>query len=365
MADIHPEKKIIEADFLRSWRPYLWIALAGFLLYAQTLGFGLTYFDDDIFVLKNQAFNSDIANIFEAFKTSAFVNHPNEYYRPLLNVSFILNGVLGASGPIGCHFFNILFLILAACLFFRLLLALGYSRGLSFFCGLVFAVHPAVAQAVAWIPGRNDSLLAIFVFGSMIKFIRFRASQKWQDAFWHLLLFAAALFTKESGAVLMLVCAAYALLSKGKKSWRKPAAIGLGWFFILVLWLALRSQAIGKDYRVTISGMASSIYANMGALVQYLGKMLFPVNLSVFPIREDTTYIFGALALLLTGGLILFSKNKRSGPMVFGAVFSAAFLCRLYSLKAVHGFAAHGAEAASAAGWNYDCFSGNGHCRAL
>jgi len=326
MADIHPEKKQKEAEFLRSWRPYLWIALVCLILYAQTLGFGLTYFDDDVFVISNHAFYSNTGNLFEIFKTSAFIAHESEYYRPLLDVSFMLNVLTGATGPAAYHFFNILFLILSACFFFRLLIVMGYSRGLSFSCGLIFAAHPVLAQTAAWIPGRNDTLLAIFVFGSMIKFIRFWESLKWQDAFWHIALFAGALFTKESGAGLLPVCAAYLLLNRGKRPWRNFSIIGLGWAMALGLWLALRSQAIEKAYKVTISSMVSSAFDNAGAIVQYFGKIVFPFNLSVFPMREDTTYIFGILALLLTAWLIFSSKNKRPGQMVFGAVFSLVFV---------------------------------------
>lgn len=316
-----------EPDILRSWLPYVWIALAVLLLYCPTLFFDLTYFDDDVFVKTNYNFNREIANLEEAFKTTVFVTHPSEYYRPLLTVSFMVNAMLGGENPGGYHLFNVLFHILASLLFFRLLLILGYSRLLSLFCGLILAVHPVLTQVVAWIPGRNDSLLAIFVFASLMQFIAFARSHKVKNGFWHLVFLAAALFTKESGAGLLLICPAYLLLIANQKLERRRfIGLGLGWLVILGLWLLLRSNAIEKNYQVAISGMAGSFFTNLGAAIPYLGKVIFPFNLSVFPVKEDSPYLYGYLAVFLIGGLILLSKTRRPGSLAWGAFFSFIFL---------------------------------------
>ena len=63
---------------------------------------------------------------------------------------------------------------------------------------LLFAAHPAAASAVSWVPGRNDPLLALFVLSSFIFFEDYRRTGELKSLFKYSLLFAAAMFTKES-----------------------------------------------------------------------------------------------------------------------------------------------------------------------
>jgi len=72
----------------------------------------------------------------------------------------------------------------------------------AFFLSLFFALHPVLTQAVAWVPGRNDSLATIFIFSALIFFQRFLSKEKLMDLIFLSLFFLLALFTKESSILL-------------------------------------------------------------------------------------------------------------------------------------------------------------------
>ncbi|UCD55136.1 MAG: hypothetical protein JSV93_06410, partial [Candidatus Omnitrophota bacterium] len=174
---------------MRLLAPILLIACLGFLVYSQTLFFDFTYLDDNVLILGNRKFLSKLSNIPQAFRQDVFFSYEDAYYRPLLTISFILDAQLpfalypspkpspqrgegrvrgrGEQGKgFSYHLTNIVIHLLAACLLFLLLIKLKYREGLAIFFSLIFTVHPVLTQAVAWLPGRNDSLLAVFIFSS-------------------------------------------------------------------------------------------------------------------------------------------------------------------------------------------------------
>ena len=177
--------KLFDPIFLRTWRPYAWIVLVGFLLYFKAIFFGYTYLDDNNLILENIYFLHDISNIIAAFGQDVFrlISTADIYYRPLMTVSLILDAQIGGAAPFIYHFTNLLIHLLGSCLVFLLLNKIGCKRELSFVFSLIFAIHPALSQAVAWIPGRNDSLMAVFALLSFIFFIDYAERKKYGHCF--------------------------------------------------------------------------------------------------------------------------------------------------------------------------------------
>jgi hypothetical protein len=316
--------------FLKGRRPYLWIVLVGLLLYSSTAFFGFTYLDDHILILENSEFLGKLSNIVEAFKQDVFhmLHEYDAAYRPVLTVSFMADAQLDRLLGLGYHFSNIIFHLIASCLVFLFFLRLKYSETLAFFFSLVFTVHPALTQAVAWIPGRNDSLLEIFVLASFIFLLKFLEEERRDYLIWHIVFFLLALFTKETALALMPVGALYSVFVMKEKLF-SPRQIRLiaGWLFAVLLWSALRSHAL-SGYPVTMPfiAMLKDLARSAPAVLMYLGKAVFPVNLSVVPTIEDTTVIYGiASAVIIIAGLTV-SKNKRYGMILFGAAWCISFL---------------------------------------
>jgi tetratricopeptide (TPR) repeat protein len=230
------------------------------------------------------------------------------------------------SNPFFYHLTNVFIHIITSCVVFIFLQKIKIRKEISFLFSVIFAVHPVLTQAVAWIPGRNDSLLTLFSLLSVIFFINFIESGKIRNAVWHLVFFAAALFTKESGLLIPGMIVLYIFLFKKDQLLSVKSYIAFAWAGIAGVWYLLRVIALQDPIKYTIGEALASIYQGLPAVVLDLGKVFFPVNLSVLPILQDSTLIWGFAAILLTFLLIIFSKNKNYKLILFGIVWFLIFL---------------------------------------
>src|SRR5205823_3912121 len=108
-----------------------------------------------------------------------------------------------------------------------------------------FTIHPALTQAVAWIPGRNDVLLAIVVLSSFAYFIKYLQTGKKLFFVLHGLLFFVGLLTKETTIALPLLCFLYYALVMKKKIFSLPTIIyGVVWVLIAFSYFLMRANAL-------------------------------------------------------------------------------------------------------------------------
>lgn len=316
--------------FLAGLRPYLLILIIGLLLYSGTVFFGLSYLDDNILILDNYGFISKLSNIIEAFKQDVFhiLHEYDASYRPLLTASFMIDTQLDKLFGLGYHFTNILLHLIQSCLVFLFFLKLKYSRSLAFSFALIFTVHPALTATVAWIPGRNDSLMGIFALVSFIYFMEFMERARWKDYAGHMLFFILALFTKEAALGLLVAIAFYCyFVFRRMPVTREVKALACGWAFALALWLIPRGYALSHNpVTVPIITALRDIAASTPALLVYAGKAVFPFDLSIIPTIEDSAVMPSVAAILIAGTSLHFSKNKRIGYILFGIVWFLSFL---------------------------------------
>jgi len=159
-------------EFFKPFIFYFGIIVVGFILYFKTLFFALTYLDDNVWILDYHWYLKDFSTAFKVFVQPDLVTAV--FYRPIIYLSFIIDTHLGGTSPFVYHCTNTAVHLTNVCLIFYLLQRLGHTKGLSFSFSVIFMVHPALTQAVAWIPGRTDSLLSVFVLSSFILFLNYR-----------------------------------------------------------------------------------------------------------------------------------------------------------------------------------------------
>jgi len=302
--------------------PYLLITLLGLVVYARTISFDFTYLDDGRLIVENRQFLKNPSNIITAFRQDVLAGPSGAgiYYRPLLTLSFMLDAQLGGASAAIYHLTNIILHLLASCLVFLFFKKIGYREDLALSFSLIFAIHPVLTQAVAWIPGRNDVLLAIFVLLSSISILN-------SGYFRHIFFLLAALFTKESAVFLPLVCFIYLHLVKREKPFSARANyLALGWLGCVIFWIIVRKIALPNPAAINMFSVAGHVAQNLPAIIQLVGKIVFPVNLSVLPIMEDTTFLYGFLAIALVTAAFLFSKNIRYNFLAFGISWFVFFL---------------------------------------
>jgi hypothetical protein len=147
---------------------YFIIICIGIILFGKSIFYEYTHMDDAILLVMNQAFIGDIANMPKLFTTDVFITATNSqiFYRPLLNLLFMLEAQVAKDNPLLYHITNILLHIGCSILVYTLFQKMQFSKMLSALSALIFCVHPLQTSAVVWIPGRNDTLLTLFILSS-------------------------------------------------------------------------------------------------------------------------------------------------------------------------------------------------------
>jgi len=313
--------KGIKQIYAQSWCLYLWIVAAGIALYFRTLFFELTYLDDNVWILDYHWYLKDFSNVLKIFLQPDLVTAI--FYRPLIYLSFIIDAQWGGTAPFAYHFTNIIIHLVNVCLIFYLLQRLRHTKGLSFSFSVIFMVHPALTQAVAWIPGRTDSLLSVFVLSSFILFLNYREQRNAAGLGGHLFFLILALLTKETAVILPVLCLFYVLVMERRFD---CDLLIFSWGGILAAWGIARKIILSDALQISPVIAGKSVISNSPAFLSYIGKVFFPVNLSVLPILEDTKLIYGIVAIVILAILLLMSRRKRVPYVVFGLCWFFLFL---------------------------------------
>lgn len=328
-------------DFLNNkWAVFCLLALVIFAVFGQAIWFDYIQLDEGSLLSNNRFFISKLSNFLEVFKHD--INYPSNvapYYRPIFILSFMLNSQAGST-PLVYHIGNILLHILAAYFVFLFFLELGRKKEISLLASLLFAVHPAVAPVVAWVPGRIEAILAIFVLLSFILFIKFMKIGGWKYLAGFFLSFAVALLTKETAISLIPVLLLFFIIDRKEKTKTPDVQMTSGvnhreilmWLLgsvaIITAWFFLRRSILAGAQVTDLSfvQMISVFWSNSLSVLLYLGKTILPFNLTALPVLESSTIVFG---LVVSAVLIIYwvaSKIKVLSLSVLGILWFLSFL---------------------------------------
>ena len=318
----------------RRWQ-IVFIAILIAFTYLRTLSYDFIELDENSLLLQKKEFNQHLSNIPAAFtqhvfQTEGYVGSPGslKFYRPLLTVSFILDAQLAGDKFQAFHFSNIFYHFIAVLGLLFVLYQLKVSPPLSFLTALLFAVHPLITQAIAWIPGRNDSIASGFILWSLFFLLRYIQSPNFKDITFHLLLFAGALFTKENTVVFPIICL-FLLFFKEQRSLsvRNKIILSASYMLIALLWLFARNAAVGSISNTqSLSELYYTFLKNFPLALQYIQKTFIPVNLAVMASVLDTNYVWVLCSLLLLGSGIYYSKKIPWLDILFGGLWFFLFL---------------------------------------
>jgi tetratricopeptide (TPR) repeat protein len=158
--------------------PAWWVALTTFVVFLPSLWAGLIW-DDRLLVEHNEQIRS-LANLPDVFRSHFWVvagdagedplglqqQSIRRYYRPLVTVSYMLNWAVAGSAAWLYHLTNVLLHACTAALVTRVSTRWCDSRTGGLVAGLLFALHPTRTEAVVWVAGRTDVLMALLMLGA-------------------------------------------------------------------------------------------------------------------------------------------------------------------------------------------------------
>ncbi len=151
------------------------LTAATFAAYAAAPGNG--FIGDDHHVIERGRLIGSLANIPQLFLHDSMWNSYGERfarkatidtYRPLTMTTFFIERALFGVDPAPYHVTNVLIHALNVLLLFALGRRIGVSPAGSMLGALLFAVHPAIAEAVHWVNGRSDPLSIAFLLGALL-----------------------------------------------------------------------------------------------------------------------------------------------------------------------------------------------------
>jgi len=231
---------------LRPWwrHPALWSALAAIALYLPALRHGFVW-DDHWLVESNPALRSGtgLARLLVSDLWSPN-GSASGYWRPLVVLSYWLDGTLWRFSPAAFHATNLIVHAGAAALVAALALQSGAPALGSLAAGLWFAGMPHHVESVAWVAGRTDLLCALLVLLALLldrgARVRGAAGPGWAAT----AAFALGLLSKEIAIAFLPLAAIAEWIGSGAGE-RRGAARGfrVGWLapYLVVagVWLAL------------------------------------------------------------------------------------------------------------------------------
>ena len=298
----------------------LLIVIGTVAVFWQVTGNNFVNYDDEDYVTANGRVQ---AGLTEESIAWAFTSMHASNWHPLTWISHMLDWRIYGQNAMGHHLTSLLLHAANVLLLFLALCRMTKSVWRSAFVAALFGIHPLHVESVAWIAERKDVLSAFFWMLTMLAYTWYVERPSIARYLPVVLAFALGLMAKP-----MLVTLPFALLlldywplgrfsSKGKKGGDVPwAGWKLIWEKMPLFVLSIASSVITFVVQ-RVTGAVSSIEVySIGvraanaivAYVSYIGKMLWPRDLSVFyPYHADNLGLWKVLgAALLLAGISLF-----------------------------------------------------------
>jgi len=320
------------------------IITAAVLSYRESAKNGFVY-DDPLLIHENPLVTNRNIPVIEILTQSYFGagGEGSGFYRPLMTLVYRLEYHFYKGDPAGFHIDNIIIHAVVSILIFILLLVFAASPEGALCAGLIFAVHPATTESIAWISGRTDPSAFLFMSISLVLlgvYLKNQAKPRARTILvMALILYMPALLMKEISFI--LPCAVFAALVASYKKNKAASA-----FTITLLYAAVVLVVVAAAFLVP-RGDSSDLFCGRGnvwergvtfvaMIPSYMGKIFNPGSFSVAQPAGLVTSPFnlsvllGALILLIAG-TVLYQAIKRKKACV--AIGAALFLSGLVAVS--------------------------------
>lgn len=224
---------------------FILLTLVVFIVYGKSINYEFTKLDDDGLTSKKSLYISNIKNFPKFFLTDCYHNKKvTQYYRPVLSLSFAIETILFGVNLKVYHLINIILFILTLYLMYLFLCKLNSNKTILKFVILIFSVHPVFVSTVVWLPARNDTLLAVFLFLFLITYINYINENKKIHFVLSNIFFIIALFTKETTIIILPIMILLVYCFNLKTTKKQVLNYLVVFVPVLILYFCLRQIAV-------------------------------------------------------------------------------------------------------------------------
>lgn len=275
--------------------PGLALLLAALLLaiavYAPTLGTGLVNYDDpwlvrDNWLLQDPSWHALRAIAFD-FSTDTRATLGAEYL-PVRDLSVMLDFAVWGHWWQGFHLTNLVVYLASIALWFGALAGFGIDRRVAGLAVLLWALHPAHAESVAWIAERKGLLAAMFAGAAALGYARFRAGGR---AAWLALAAVtavAAVWSKAPAAFALAALAGLEWVLPARRASLRRALVGLGVIAVVAAAAFVPIVMVAVDLSVVAPDAAA--VAGGGRVTSALGTFGFYLRLGAMTLPNAVSY---------------------------------------------------------------------------
>jgi len=340
---------------------------------------GTLLWDDTAFIGSN-AFVSDCSNLRTVLNPVNLIKilPVPMSARPLVNASLLADACSGA-GPGGMRLTNLLLHAFNAALLFALLFLLSGSAPAALFGAVVFAVHPAAAEAVNIITFRAHLLGFFFFISGLLCALFYGRGAGRPAAAASAACYFLALMSAETALVLPAAALLAVYFDTGRGGLKRtlpllgvmaavalfylwfrvprsgyaiagvsaPGIAGASAFYPRVL---LPETSGGRAFALTLTPWravyadpAANLYTMTRVTLDYLGALVLPLRLSpdyspevITTLKRGLPPVLGVVGVLVSG-IYFFSRKRLSGLgllIIFTGLLPALNIWPIYNLKA-------------------------------
>jgi Flp pilus assembly protein TadD len=272
----------------------------------------------------------------------AFTSVSTLYWHPLAWLSHELDAELFGANPAGHHLTSVLLHAVAAGALFLLLRRLGVGAWAATGGALLWALHPLRVESFAWVAERKDVLCALFFIATVLAYLRYAERPSPRRYVAWIGLGTLALMSKPvavSLAPILLLLYYWPLRRKSGLAQLLTEKLPLFVMSAAVMALTVYGQEVSGSMR-HLADVPFRIRLENAPIsyVRYIGKILWPVNLSCFYAydRHPTAawVTASALGLGAVSALVLRQHRRRPWLLVGWMWFLIALLPNIGLLQA-------------------------------
>jgi Tfp pilus assembly protein PilF len=296
----------------------LLLVLSIMALYGKVRHYDFINFDDNVYVYQNPNILSGLTKESLVWSVN-FQEKDKNYWHPLTWLSHLLDVELYGLDPGGHHLTNVAYHTVNTVLLFIVLNWMTGAVWRSAFVAILFAVHPLNVESVAWVSERKNVLSTFFWMLTLLAYTHYSLRPR----FWRYaalcIAFALGLMAKP-----MLVTLPFTLIlldywplrrwslsalnrGEGRRKSNTQYIIleKVPLLLLSTLTVYISSKSIQGEGDVTSLQLVPMLLRIENALVsyvKYIGKMIWPQNLSVyypFPDMVPAGQLIGAVAVLV------------------------------------------------------------------
>lgn len=325
----------------------LFIALAAFLIYFNSLWNGFVA-DDSSVILNNPALKGP-AQFLLYINDTTTPSQPLPFYRPFTYLSFLIEERIHGFMPMPMHFVNVSLHAVNAYLVFRLSKTFFNDLISPTLAGFLFAVHPLHSEAVNFIAGGRNTLLACLF--SLLSYLIHRRSLlrgSYVLTIVAALLFMAGLFSKEIAIMtfLFIVALEIAHRSNEHSENRRTFCLRLLPYILATLcyltfrWMTLSRLKLQSGFipgSVTdmmqelhvVPNLVERITNNFFIIPKYLAMVLWPTTLSSRYALPDDFNVYalplGVCWIAIISAVVIIISRIKSKASLFGLAWLICF----------------------------------------